>query len=112
MQTALRTLYKGRWGYAFIAPSFALFALFFLVPVVWGRTELLDYQVFRQTFVGSRNYRESSKPRVLVGVEEHGALYAGDCSAVAGRAPHISALIFPLAKPIQTFFKGAFYLRT
>lgn len=112
MQTALRTLYKGRWGYAFIAPSFALFALFFLVPVVWGAyLSLLDYQVFRQTFVGLRNYREIFQNRVFWLALRNTALYTlGIVPLWLGKALIISALIFPLAKPIQTFFKGAFYL--
>ncbi|MGI6130851.1 MAG: carbohydrate ABC transporter permease [Bacillota bacterium] len=112
MQTVMRRLYKDRWGYAFIAPSFALFAVFFLVPVVWGGyLSLLDYQVFNKEWVGLQNYREIARDSVFWLSLRNTALYTlGLVPLWLGKALVISALIFPLAKPIQTFFKGAFYL--
>ncbi len=108
----MRRLYKDRWGYAFIAPSFALFAVFFLVPVVWGGyLSLLDYQVFNKEWVGLQNYREIARDSVFWLSLRNTALYTlGLVPLWLGKALVISALIFPLAKPIQTFFKGAFYL--
>ena len=108
----MRRLYKDRWGYAFIAPSFALFAVFFLVPVVWGGyLSLLDYQVFNKEWVGLQNYKEIAHDSVFWLSLRNTALYTlGLVPLWLGKALIISALIFPLAKPIQTFFKGAFYL--
>ena len=108
----MRRLYKDRWGYAFIAPSFVLFAVFFLVPVVWGGyLSLLDYQVFNKEWVGLQNYREIAHDSVFWLSLRNTALYTlGIVPLWLGKALIISALIFPLAKPIQTFFKGAFYL--
>lgn len=112
MQTVMRRLYKDRWGYAFIAPSFVLFAVFFLVPVVWGGyLSLLDYQVFNKEWVGLQNYKEILHDSVFWLSFRNTALYTlGIVPLWLGKALIISALIFPLAKPIQTFFKGAFYL--
>ncbi len=108
----MRRLYKDRWGYAFIAPSFVLFAVFFLVPVVWGGyLSLLDYQVFNKEWVGLQNYKEIAHDSVFWLSLRNTALYTlGIVPLWLGKALIISALIFPLAKPIQTFFKGAFYL--
>ena len=108
----MRRLYKDRWGYAFIAPSFVLFAVFFLVPVVWGGyLSLLDYQVFNKEWVGLQNYKEILHDSVFWLSFRNTALYTlGIVPLWLGKALIISALIFPLAKPIQTFFKGAFYL--
>ena len=108
----MRRLYKDRWGYAFIAPSFVLFAVFFLVPVVWGGyLSLLDYQVFNKEWVGLQNYKEIVHDSVFWLSLRNTALYTlGIVPLWLGKALIISALIFPLAKPIQTFFKGAFYL--
>ena len=112
MQTVMRRLYKDRWGYAFIAPSFVLFAVFFLVPVVWGGyLSLLDYQVFKKEWIGLQNYKEIAHDSVFWLSLRNTALYTlGIVPLWLGKALIISALIFPLAKPIQTFFKGAFYL--
>jgi len=108
----MRRLYKDRWGYAFIAPSFALFAVFFLIPVVWGGyLSLLDYQVFNREWVGLQNYGEILHDSIFWLSLRNTALYTlGIVPLWLGKALIISALIFPLAKPIQTFFKGAFYL--
>jgi len=108
----MRRLYKDRWGYAFIAPSFALFAVFFLIPVVWGGyLSLLDYQVFNREWVGLQNYREILHDSIFWLSLRNTALYTlGIVPLWLGKALIISALIFPLAKPIQTFFKGALYL--
>lgn len=108
----MRRLYKDRWGYAFIAPSFVLFAVFFLVPVVWGGyLSLLDYQVFNKEWVGLQNYKEIVHDSVFWLSLRNTALYTlGIVPLWLGKALVISALIFPLAKPVQTFFKGAFYL--
>ena len=108
----MRRLYKDRWGYAFIAPSFALFAVFFLIPVVWGGyLSLLDYQVFNKEWVGLQNYGEILHDSIFWLSLRNTALYTlGIVPLWLGKALIISALIFPLAKPIQTFFKGAFYL--
>ena len=108
----MRRLYKDRWGYAFIAPSFVLFAVFFLVPVVWGGyLSLLDYQVFNKEWIGLQNYKEIAHDSVFWLSLRNTALYTlGIVPLWLGKALIISALIFPLAKPIQTFFKGAFYL--
>ncbi|HOI38858.1 MAG TPA: sugar ABC transporter permease, partial [Bacillota bacterium] len=99
MQTVMRRLYKDRWGYAFIAPSFALFAVFFLIPVVWGGyLSLLDYQVFNREWVGLQNYREILHDSIFWLSLRNTALYTlGIVPLWLGKALIISALIFPLA---------------
>ena len=106
----MRRLYKDRWGYAFIAPSFALFAVFFLVPVVWGGyLSLLDYQVFNKEWVGLQNYREIARDSVFWLSLRNTALYTlGLVPLWLARRCNIRVDI-PLLSH-QTFFKGAFYL--
>ncbi|MEW5865594.1 MAG: sugar ABC transporter permease [Bacillota bacterium] len=112
MQAIFLRLYKDRWAYAFIAPSFVLFGFFFLVPVIWGGyLSLLNYEVFDKHWVGLRNYVELLQNRLFWVALKNTALYTlGVVPLWLGKALIISALIFPFSKPIQTFFKAAFYL--
>ncbi|MGE5571538.1 MAG: carbohydrate ABC transporter permease [Bacteroidota bacterium] len=112
LQAIVRRLYRDRWGYAFIIPSFVLFAFFFLVPVIWGGyLSLLDYKVFDKQWIGIRNYVELFQDRLFWVALRNTALYTLAVVPLwLGKALIISALIFPFSKPIQTFFKAAFYL--
>lgn len=112
MQAVWRRLYKDRWGYLFVAPSFALFGIFFLVPVIWGGyLSFLNYQVFEKQWVGLENYFQLFQDSLFWTALKNTALYTlGVVPLWLGKALIISALIFPFAKPIQTFFKAAFYL--
>ena len=50
----------------FILPNFAIFAIFFLVPVVWSMVlSLLDYQWWGTEFVGLRNYQSLLGDRIF-----------------------------------------------
>lgn len=114
--TALRELgkrlYKGRWGYFFILPNFAIFTIFFLVPVVWSMVlSLLDYQWWGTEFVGLRNYAQVFNDRIFWKAVVNTAYYTfGVVPLWLGKALLIAALIFPFRNSIQTFFKAAFYL--
>lgn len=112
MQAVLRRLYRDRWGYAFVAPSFVLFGVFFLAPVLWGGyLSFLNYQVFEQQWVGLQNYFGLFQDPLFWTALKNTALYTlGVVPLWLGKALIVSALIFPFAKPIQTFFKAAFYL--
>jgi multiple sugar transport system permease protein len=112
LYSAMRALRRDRWGYAFILPSFVLFSLFYLVPVVWsGYLSLLEYGVFSRTWVGLANYVEAINDRIFRLAIRNTILYTlGLVPLWLAKALIVSALIFPLSKPIQTFFKGAFYL--
>ena len=94
MQTALRTLCKGRWGYAFIAPSFALFALFFLVPVVWGYWASSTTRCSARPSCSLRNYRRSSKTAFWLALRNTALYTLGIVPLWLGKALIISALIF------------------
>ena len=91
--TALRALgkrlYKGRWGYFFILPNFAIFAIFFLVPVVWSMVlSLLDYQWWGTEFVGLRNYQSLLGDRIFWKSIVNTAYYTlGVITAVVSQGP-------------------------
>lgn len=107
-----RSISKNRWGYFFILPNFIFFFIFFLVPVVWSMVlSFLDYQWWGIEFVGLRNYLEVFQDRIFWKALGNTAYYTlGVVPLWLGKALIISALIFPFRKPIQTFFKAAFYL--
>ena len=103
---------KDRWAYIFLLPSFIFFATFFLFPVVWSIIlSFVDYQVWGASFAGLDNYREILVDRIFWISLRNNFFYAlGVVPLWLGKALIISALIFPFRKPIQTFFKAAFYL--
>ncbi|MGE5576412.1 MAG: carbohydrate ABC transporter permease [Syntrophothermus sp.] len=105
-------LWKDRWAYFFLAPSLLLFLIFFLGPVLWSAyLSFLDYQVFNTRWVGLENYRWLAADPVFWVALRNTFLYTlGVVPLWLLKALIISALIFPFARPIQTFFKSAFYL--
>lgn len=102
--TALRELgkrlYKGRWGYFFILPNFAIFTIFFLVPVVWSMVlSLLDYQWWGTEFVGLRNYAQVFNDRIFWKAVVNTAYYTfGVVPLWLGKALLIAGLNFPLSE--------------
>ncbi len=103
---------KERWAYFFILPHFALYALFFLVPVIISMIlSLLDYQWWGVEFVGLANYSKAFADPIFRKSVLNTAYYTlGFVPLWLGKALLIAALISPYRKSIQTFFKGAFYL--
>lgn len=112
MQAVYREMIKERWAYFFILPSFLLYGIFFLFPVVWSLVlSFLDYGWWGTTFVGLENYQDIFADRIFW-LSLRNTLYytAGVVPLWLAKAIIISALIFPFRKPLQTFFKAAFYM--
>lgn len=105
-------LYKDRWAYIFLVPSFIFFSIFFFVPVIWGLVlSFLDYQVFSTEWVGFGNYSFIFEDPLFWKSLVNNLYYAGGLVPLwLAKALIVSAIIFPFRKPIQTFYKSAFYL--
>lgn len=103
---------KARWAYFFILPNLLLYAVFFLLPVAWSMVlSFLDYQWWGIEFVGLANYTKVFKDPIFWKAVVNTAYYTlGVVPLWLGKALIISAMIFPFRKPLQTFFKAAFYL--
>lgn len=103
---------KARWAYFFVAPHLVLYCVFFLLPVAWSMVlSLLDYQWWGVEFVGVANYvRVFADPVFWKAVVNTAYYTLGVVPLWLGKALIISALIFTFCKPLQTFFKAAFYL--
>ena len=112
LQGLAKEVVKQRWGYYFILPSFVLYAIFFLFPVLWSMVlSFLDYGWWGTTFVGLDNYRSVFSDRIFwIGLRNTVYYTLGVVPLWLAKAVIIAALIFPFRKGIQTFFKAAFYL--
>lgn len=112
MTKFFKTVIKERWGYYFILPSFILYSVFFLFPVLWSMVlSFMDYGWWGTSFIGLENYRTVFNDRIFwIGIRNTIYYTAGVVPLWLGKAVIISALIFPFRKGIQTFFKAAFYL--
>lgn len=108
----LKRIFKERWGYYFILPSFVLYATFFLFPVLWSMVlSALDYGWWGTTFVGFDNYRSVFEDRIFwIGLKNTIYYTLGVVPLWLAKAVVVAALIFPFRKGVQTFFKAAFYL--
>lgn len=107
-----KRLNKEKWGYFFVAPSFILFAMFFLYPVVSAiKLSFQEYTPMFSTFVGLDNYRETFHDPLFWLALRTNLLYAlGVVPLWLAKALIVSALIYPLSNRWQTLFKSAFYL--
>nr|WP_246350794.1 sugar ABC transporter permease [Deinobacterium chartae] len=103
---------KNATGYLFILPHFLFFAVFFLVPVLgaWALafTEYLPTSV---RFVGLDNFRAALADPLFKVALRNTAVFTGIVVVLwLGKALLVAYLLDPLSKPMQTFFKSAFYL--
>lgn len=107
-----RKLRREKWGYIFVAPSFLLFFVFFLLPVLGAfALSLVRYTPFFISWVGIQNYRDAFADPIFWVSLRNNLLYAlGVVPLWLGKALLISSLIYPLSPRLQTFFKSAFYL--
>lgn len=107
-----RELYKGRYGYLFIAPGYVVFFVFLFLPVLAAiGLALFDTNYIHYDWVGLGNF-------VTLGTDPgfRRAIF-NTLSYVAIVVPItlllslvIALLIYPLGSKLQAFFRGAFYL--
>lgn len=111
----MRFIKKYGWGYVFVLPSFLTFSIFILVPVVWSfLISFQNYQLRGESkWVGFDNYVEAFTTQSGVFVEAlKNTLYYTVFTVIANVfiGLTLAALIQPLGKYAQTFFRAAFYL--
>lgn len=103
------------WSYLFIAPSMLIFMAFILIPAL--SSLVIAFQDVRlrgtSTFVGFDNFREAFTTQSGVFVRAIGNTLFYTVVTVTANvfiALIISALIQPLGRKAQTFFRAAYYL--
>lgn len=103
---------RSAWGWFFVTPHLAVFALFFLLPVAGAFVlAFLDYRPMRVSWVGLDHFaRVFTDPLFGQALRNTSIFTAGVVTFWLGKALLIAYLIDPLAKGWQTFFKSAFYL--
>ena len=110
----VKTIYKHRWAYFFILPSFTFFVIFMLYPVFRGfELSFVRYRVPPEPsrFIGLRNYIEVFGDRNFWQAMRNTFTYTlfvafGNLVIAMG----ISMIIFPLPNKQQSFFKSLYYL--
>ena len=56
----LKQIWRGRSGYLFILPKFALFIVFVFIPILWSfLVSFQEYRVFDTVWVGLDNFRDA-----------------------------------------------------
>ncbi len=106
---------KYGWGYAFVLPSLFTFTAFTLVPVAWSF--IISFQQVRfntePKWVGLENYSDAftTQSGVFVEALKNTLFYAAlTVTANIFIGLILAALIQPLGKYSQTFFRAAYYL--
>lgn len=112
--TLLQRLWRGRWGYAFIAPAMSLLILVHLYPILRVfQLSLSHYSVSEGTtaWAGLRNYAVTFQNELFYVALRNTAVYTLIVVPGAlGLALVLAYLIHPLPGRVQVFFKSAFYL--
>ncbi len=118
---------KYGWGYAFVIPSLSTFSVFILAPVVWSF--IISFQDYRlrgdPTWVGLDNYVAAFNSQngkfTVFGLELEGGVFLQalfntlyytllTVTANIFIGLLLAAMIQPLGKYAQTFFRAAYYL--
>ncbi|HEX7009175.1 MAG TPA: sugar ABC transporter permease [Phycisphaeraceae bacterium] len=112
--TLLQRLWRGRWGYAFIAPAMGLLILVHLYPILRVfQLSLSYYSVSEGTtaWAGLRNYAVTFQNELFYVALRNTVVYTLIVVPGAlGLALVLAYLIHPLPGRVQVFFKSAFYL--
>lgn len=107
-------IWRGRWGYAFIAPAVALLILVHVYPILRVftlSTQYYDVAEGTGVYVGLRNYRALLSNDLFYLALRNTFVYTLLVVPVALLiALWLAYLIEPLRPRTQTFFKAAFYL--
>ena len=111
----LRFVRRYGWGYAFVLPSLITFSIFTLLPVLWSF--VISFQNYRlkgdSTWVGFDNYVSAftTQSGVFIEAIKNTAFYTiVTVTANVFIGLILAAMIQPLNKHAQTFFRAAYYL--
>jgi multiple sugar transport system permease protein len=105
-------LSRNLWGYFFLAPRLIIFSVFLIYPIIRGLLlSFMEYKVKGSRWVGLDNFIAIMKDDLFITALKNTTYYTiGVVPAGILLALFFSAIIFPLAPRMQTFFKSAFYL--
>ena len=100
------------WGYLFILPSLALFAVFFFYPLAWAFVLGFEkFSVFQSQWVGLHNYAFVLQDNVFRRAIVNTLVFTGvTIPASITISVFLAALIFRLSSAAQSIFKAAYYL--
>lgn len=110
----LRDIARQDWsGYLFVLPILITFSLFVIYPLIRGLAlSFMDYRPLGgSSWVGLKNYHAIFVDPLFWKTLKVTTVYT--LAVVPGGvliALFLAFLIFPLSKPIQTFFKASYYL--
>jgi multiple sugar transport system permease protein len=102
------------WAYVFLLPFAGLFAVFTVLPLVWGLViSLQDYTAFNvnHDFVGLDNYRAALDDPITWHSLKVSAVYTLATVPLQVIWPFVLAVIIQQLSPrLRGFYRGAFYL--
>lgn len=111
----INRMWKGRWGYIFIAPAMIPFVIFTLYPLAQGL--LLSFYKAgvnpdKWEFIGIKNYTNllTRDPVFPTAIKNTFLFVLGVVPAAMVICLFVAVLIYPLSQRKQTFFRAAFYM--
>ncbi|GAF63757.1 carbohydrate ABC transporter permease [Alkalihalobacillus trypoxylicola] len=105
---------KNKVAYLFLMPKLIFFTVFMFIPIVWAFViSFQDRGVFDIDYVGFKHYIDAFQSEVFRKAVMNTLLYTVvTVPAFIITALVIAAMIHPLGRISQTFFRSAFYLPT
>ncbi|GAF14533.1 N-acetyl-D-glucosamine ABC transport system, permease protein 1 [Bacillus sp. JCM 19046] len=105
---------QNKAAYFFLLPKLLFFTVFMFVPIIWAFIiSFQDWGTFNVDFIGLTNYFEVFQSPAFRAALVNTLLYTiVTVPAFIITALVLAALIHPLGKVSQTFFRAAFYLPT
>lgn len=105
---------QNKVAYLFLLPKLLFFTVFMLIPIIWAFIiSFQDRGVFDVDYVGFKHYFDAFQSPIFRASLWNTFLYTVvTVPAFIISALLIAALIHPLGKVSQTFFRSAFYLPT
>ncbi|WP_053070469.1 carbohydrate ABC transporter permease [Alkalihalobacillus pseudalcaliphilus] len=105
---------KNKIAYLFLMPKLIFFTVFMFIPIVWAFViSFQDRGVFNIDYVGFKHYIDAFQSEVFRKAVMNTLLYTVvTVPAFIITALVIAAMIHPLGRISQTFFRSAFYLPT
>ena len=114
IKSLAKEIWKGRYGYLFIAPGYLAFAVFMLVPLLFAISLSFykaSFNLDARTFVGFEQFIRLSKDHDFIDAFVNTLKYVGVVvPATVVVSLVVALLVHPLGRKAQAFYRGAFYL--
>ncbi|WP_413375420.1 carbohydrate ABC transporter permease [Alkalihalobacillus sp. 1P02AB] len=113
-KTLWEKIRKNKSAYFFLLPKLVFFIIFMFIPIVWAFViSFQDRGVFTIDYVGFKHYIDAFQSPIFRAALWNTLIYTlVTVPAFIITALVIAALIHPLGRVSQTFFRAAFYLPT